>query len=292
MGIFRITTGGQTREYRNLITNSGKLDLLKTIAGQKNGWLNSIMVGINATAATVNDKNLGFAVSGAESNMSIVDPINEKIYFKASLPVEDDYTIYELGCHAGNFTTAQRSTETGGSLLTVFVTSSPWVDSIGTSTSDVVNNRIGIDSISYSILASATAKGGINFVNDFSALPQETKFSLAYYCSNLADLILRFKNDSGNYFQVNTLSVTNGYNISGALKSDFTLVGSPTWSSIKFLEIEAIATGSPGSISLDALRYDITGNSNDGLLSHVIITPERKLAGVTMDVEYVFDFDI
>lgn len=292
-GLYRIHVGDQTYEYKNLITDSGKLALLKAIAGKRTGWASSIVVGIGSAAATSADQSLQFTVSGAELNLAIVDPVNEKVFFKTSLPAVDDYSFYELGCHAGNFTTAQRSVETGGTLLMVFLTTAPWIDEIGTFVADTVHNRMGADSISYNILASATAKGGLNVVNDFSQLPASTKFKLAYYTSNISDLILRLKTDASNYYSCNTWTVTNGYNIDSAAKSDFVATGSPDWANIRFLEIEAIATGSAGVVSLDAFRYDLVGTSNEGLLSRVVISPAAvKSPGLPMDVEYELDLDI
>jgi len=292
-GLYRVHIGKETYEYRNLITDSGKLALLKAIAGKRAGWASSIVVGIGSASASASDQSLQFTVSGAELNLAIVDPVNEKVFFKTSLPEIDDYSFYELGCHAGNFTTAQRSVETGGTLLMVFLTTAPWVDEIGTSVADTTHNRIGADSISYNILVSATAKGGINVVNDFSQLPASTEFKLAYYSSNLADLILRLKTDDSNYFSCNTWTVANGYNIDSAAKSDFVATGSPDWASIRFLEVEATATGSAGVISLDAFRYDLVGTSNEGLLSRVVISPAQiKKVGLPMDVEYELDLSI
>jgi hypothetical protein len=292
-GTYKITIGDNTYKYKNIITNDGKLTLLNTIGGKRKGWANAIVVGIGSSAATVDDTALNFAVSGADTSMSIVDYVNEKVYFKASLPVNDNYTVYELGCHAGNIASAQRSSQTGGSLLAVFTTSvSLWTDVQGTSVSDTTNNRIGEDSISYSILAAGTAQGFMNLTNDFSQLPADTKFNFAYHCSNLADLILRFKVDDANYYESDAYSVANGYNISSVSKSAFVATGSPTWTDIRFFEIEATATGSPGSISIDALRYDLIGQTGEGLLSRVVITPDAKLIGVTMDVEYVLELDL
>lgn len=292
-GMYNIYSDGKKISHGNVITNAGRLGILNTLAGKRNGFAESICVGIGNTAATINDEALVFQVSGADMTTSIIDPINEKIYFKAVLPINDQYVVYEIGCFPNNFLASQSIDTTSSSLLINFSNLTRWEDVDGEYTLESTNNRFDINSIQYDIVATETAKGYALVDLDLSYLPEETKFSFAYYSSELSDFIVRFKTDDSNYFSYNGLTVSNGYQIASFLKSDFTLTGSPLWSDINYVEIEAIAGASPGVISLDALRYDVLSGENNELLSRAVLaTPVSKLAGITMDIEYVLDLDV
>jgi hypothetical protein len=288
-GIYRIQLGDVCYEYKNVITNSGRLGLLRAIAGQRVGWAASVIAGVGATTATANDTGLEFQVAGGDINAAIVDPVNEKLYFKATLPLEDELTIYELGCYASNTLSTQKTESGGGSIMALITSDSLWTDVDGTHGTDTVNNRVGKDSISYSITASDTVIGQLAFINDLSFIPTNASFRLAYYSNNLADLIVRFKVDDSNYFAYDGWSVTNGYKIGSALKSDFVATGSPSWSQIQTIEFEATATGSTGTLSLDAIRYELPLSNESDLLSRVVITPKQKLPGVPLDIEYLLE---
>jgi len=83
----------------NVITNPGRLGILNAIAGKRLGFAESLVVGIGRTTATVDDESLVFEVAKCDINTAIVDPVNEKIYFKGVLPINDQYEVHELGCY-------------------------------------------------------------------------------------------------------------------------------------------------------------------------------------------------
>lgn len=271
-----------------MITSSGKESLLNSIAGTRKGWASSILVGIGNTATTSDDAILEFSIGGGDISTLIVDPINNKIYFKATLRAEDEYEINEIGCYSTNFTSLQQPGQGGGALMIAFGNQTNWVDLSGTSISDAVHARAGSSTIKYSLLASASASGYTTIVNDMSVLKPEVQLSFAYFVSNLSALDLRFTVDSSNYYHYTGWSLTNGYHIAKILKSDFVAVGSPDWALVNALQVNTTATGSAGALELDALRYDFPADTN--LLTRVVVSPAiRKVAGKSLDVEYVFD---
>lgn len=291
-GTYKISSEGKTFVAKNIITGSGKASILNAVAGKSAGFAASIVAGIGTTTATINDTELQFAVGGNDINAVIVDAINEVIYFKATLPATDVYEIRELGCFSTNYTGAQNSFGAGSISLALFGENTAWIDVDGTHVLATTNNRIGVNSIQYSSFA--TAKGYLSFQQDLSSVPDNATFDLAYYVNAVSDLILRFKVDDTNYYECNTWPVTNGYNIAKILKSDFTVTGQPTWSTLNTLEIEA--AGTAATLSLDALRYTVPVQSeavDSSLLSRVVLTtPQQKLAGVSMDVEYILELNI
>lgn len=291
-GTYRITTPEGVYEERNIITTAGKVSILNAISGKSAGFASSLMAGIGSTTATVNDTALEFAVGGNNINAIVADVVNEKIYFKATLPAADNYTIYELGCFATNYIGAQNISGAGSLILLAFGENTAWMNDTGSYVLGTANNRIGINSIEYASFSSV--KGHVAFNQNLISLPDASTFDLAYYGNGLSDLIVRFKVDASNYFSCDTWSVTNGYHIEKTAKSSFTVTGAPTWDTLTSLEIEA--TGTSATLSLDALRYTIPVVSeaiDSSLLSRVILTtPQQKLAGISMDVEYLLELSI
>lgn len=291
-GTYKITTENGIVVAKNIITNAGKASILNAVAGKSVGFATSLVAGIGATAATVNDAELEYAVGGNDVNAVIADLVNEKLYFKATLPAADNYEIRELGCFSTNYTGAQNSFGAGSIALFAFGENTPWEDDTGTSTLANTNNRVGTVSIEYAGFSSA--KGHTSFQQDLSSLPDNATFDFAYYVNGVSDLILRFKLDDSNYFQCDTWSVTNGYNIAKIAKSAFTVTGVPSWNNLAILEVET--AGTTATLSLDALRYTVPVVSeaiNSSLLSRVVLdTPQQKLAGVSMDIEYMLELNI
>jgi hypothetical protein len=291
-GIYKLTTADGIVTAKNVITDAGKVSILNAVAGKSTGFAASLVAGIGSVAASTSDTELQYAVGGNDINAIIVDLANEKIFFKASLPAADNYEIHELGCFSTNYTGAQNAFGAGSITLVVFGENTAWTDTVGVSTLASTNNRIGTSSIQYASFS--TAAGQMAFQQDLAGLPNAATFDLAYYANGLSDLVVRFKFDATNYFECNTWPITNGYNIAKIAKSDFTTIGIPDWASISVLEIEA--TGTTATLSLDALRYTVPIVSeaiNSSLLSRVVLdTPQQKLAGISMDIEYMLELDI
>lgn len=289
-GLYRIKLGDNIYEYKNVITASGRLEILRALSGQRQGWASSIVAGIGETAATSGDTALEFLYSGGDINATIIDPINEKLYFKSSLPLQDEFTIYELGCYSSNTLSTQSSESGGGSLLMSFTSNIIWTDTDGTHTVDTDNNRIGADSIGYVIASSDTASGYVSYISDLSFIPSNATFKFAYFTEEIADVIVRFKVNDSNYYEYDGWSITDGYHIGSALKSDFVATGSPSWNNIQTLEIASAATVAGGEISIDGLRYELPISDDSHLLSRVVLTtPQAKLPGVPLDIEYLLE---
>lgn len=290
-GTYKLIQNGEVLIAKNVITNNGKASILDAVAGKSAGFASSIVVGIGDTAATANDTALEYAISGNDVNAVIVDYVNEKIFFKATLPSNDSYEIHELGCFSINYTGAQNAFGAGNIVLVNFDENVVWNDSVGTSTRDATHSRVGTTSVQYSSFSSA--KGYMELFTDLSILPSTATFDLAYYTNGASSVKLRFKADDANYYEGAYVS-SNGYHINKLAISSFTATGTPSWANITQLEVEA--AGTSATIALDTLRYTVSNQSeaiNANLLSHVILdTPQRKLPGVSMDVEYMLELSI
>lgn len=289
---------GQFRVYRdnvlaykvnNVITTEGKNRVRQILAGKAIGFASSISVGIGTTTPTVNDTSLEFAVEGSTILNTMVDDINNKVYFKTSLPVDNQYKIYELGTYAADGMTAKQFQQ--GSLVLTFGELTTWTDSSGTHTLNQTNTRIGSSSIRYSLSAAGVGRGSTPFQAGMDQLPSNTVFKLAYFADNIDNIKVRFKTTSTDYYEATVVPGTNNaYNISSFNKSDFVATGTPDWAAITIVEMQATATASAGTIDLDSIRYDVPTTGGSLLLSRALpASPILKPAGSTMDIEYLLE---
>jgi hypothetical protein len=258
-GLYKIYNNGiLTHQVKNIITKQGKNRIRQILAGKTTGFASSILVGIGETTPTVDDVSLDFSVEGANILNTMVDDVNNKVFFKTSLPVEKQYKIHELGCFAADGTTAKEYQQ---------------------------------NSIKYTLLAAEVGRGSTPFQIGLEQLPPYAVFKFAYHSSNIADIKFRLKTTSVDYYESTIVpDVNNSYNISSVLKSDFDIVGSPSWSSITELEIQVTADATDGAIDLDCIRYDVNSSVNSALLSRALpSSPILKPAGSTMDIEYLIE---
>ncbi len=289
-GLYSIYQNGLLiSQHKNIITTQGKNRVRQILAGKATGFASSILVGVGSTTPTVNDALLEFAVEGATILNTMVDDVNNKIFFKTSLPVDKQYKIYELGCFASDGNTAKQFHQ--NSLIVTFGELTTWTDSSGTHSLNSTNTRVGASSIRYSLSASAIGRGSTSFQIGMDQLPPYTQFKIAYFANNIADVKIRFKTTSTDYYEGTIVPGTNNaYNISSVLKSAFVATGSPSWSTITIIEVQATATGSAGTIDLDSIRYDVATTADSLLLSRALpASPVIKPAGSTMDVEYLLE---
>lgn len=289
-GLYNIYKDGLLiSQHRNIITTQGKNRVRQILAGKATGFASSILVGVGATTPTVNDTALNFAVEGATILNTMVDDVNNKIFFKTSLPVDKQYKIYELGCFAADGNTAKQYQQ--NSLMITFGELTTWTDSSGTHSLNSTNTRVGASSIRYSLLASGVGRGSTPFQIGIDQLPPYTEFKVAYFANNIASLNVRFKTTDSDYYEGTIVPGTNNaYNISSVLKSDFVATGAPSWSTITIIEVQATATGSAGIIDLDSIRYDVATTADSLLLSRALpASPVIKPAGSTMDIEYLLE---
>lgn len=274
--------------HKNIVTNDGKARIRQLLAGKVTGFASTISVGIGEETPTANDARLTFDIESANILASMVDDINNRIYFKASLPAEKQYIIYELGCYAIDSTTVKQDAQR--SLMLTFGDATQWVDTQGVHTVVDTFTRVGESSIHYDIAPSQTVRGSVPLVTNLSQLPMDTVFSMAYYGFNLQSVKVRLKNSDTDYWEATGWTALNDdYNIATFTKSSFAGFGSPSWDNITTFEIEASADTSAGYIDLDAIRYDSTSVDTTLLSRALSGDPTIKPAGSTLDIEYVLE---
>lgn len=290
LGLYRIYCDNRlVDEVSNVITVQGKNRIRQILAGKTTRFASSILVGVGATTPTEDDISLDFAVDGASVLNTMVDDINNKVFFKTSLPVDKQYKIYELGCYAADGATAKQFQQ--NSLIVSFGELTNWTDSAGSHSLNSINTRVGASSIRYSLSAAGVGRGSTPYQINIEQLPSTTTFKVVYFANNIANIKVRFKTTDSDYYEITIVpAVNNAYNISSVLKSDFVASGVPSWSTVSAIEVQATATGSAGTIDLDAIRYEVNTAIDSLLLSRALpASPILKPAGSTMDVEYLLE---
>ncbi len=202
----------------------------------------------------------------------------------------NQYKIYELGCYAANVNTIRQYQQ--NSLLLTLGELTTWTSSSGSHSLNSTNTRVGASSIRYSLLAAGVGRGSAPFQIALDQLPANTVFKVGYFANNIANIKVRFKTTSSDYYEATIVPGTNNaYNISFVNKSSFVETGSPTWTNITIVEIQATATGSAGTVDLDAIRYDVPTTQDSSLLLSRALpsSPVIKPAGSTMDIEYLLE---
>lgn len=281
--------GDLVASHKNLITKQGQARIRQILAGKTTNFASSILVGIGEALPTIDDSKLQFRIDGADITTTMVDDINDRVYYKTSLPSQGEYVIYELGCYSSDAITSAQTMQS--SLLMAFGASTQWVDTQGSHSLIGTHTRVGSVSLQYSSANAPATMIGYNPLNlDLSQLDPSTLLSFAYYAKDLDSLKLRLKTDDSNYWEASiTPAFNNDYNISSFAKSSFVATGNPSWEKVAKLEVEVTTSTTGGTIEIDALRYDALGPNNLLLSRALAEDPMLKPEGSTMDIEYVLE---
>jgi hypothetical protein len=277
----------------NLITTRGRLAILRSLA-QGSQVAQTLAVGAGTTAATVGDTRLTFEVARATLSTVSIDITTNKIIYKTTIPRETVLNIRE----AGLWSVAQDlvAGQFGSNLITSFESDfETW--SVGTY--QTANARVGSTALRLSPTASATVSSvNANFVSNLSGHSGSDLFVLALNCSsaNCAAARVRFISPNGGYYQFQYSTPASGYNVLSLAKSAATVSGTPSWSDITSMEVQATATaGGSVNVDFDGLRVEDVDSFNPdyALISRTVLgTPIAKTAVAAMDIEYTLDVTI
>lgn len=145
--------GEKAGESSNVITTAGKDAILRYLAGMVPSYARSIALGVDNTAATVDDTDLGFEYTRAVVNLGTVDvsdTAHKKVVFKASFPAGLAMNVKEMGLFS--FDKNPASGAYTGTVITQFDNDEPWATTDGANPtfvdlSDGSLNRIGDSSL-------------------------------------------------------------------------------------------------------------------------------------------------
>ena len=293
-GMYKIYLDGKlVNEAPNLITNAGRPLVLRYLAGQTSSIGGSISCGTSGTAASAADVKLGLEFMRGAVLLRGVDYTTNRVIFKATMDPAAAGVIYELGLYPYQINNAAQY---GGESFTNFDSSN---EPLTGGTANTINFRTSNQSYSVSPALSTSATISLSPIyDDLSGYQDADIFTLGYFINdaNTATINIRIKTDAANYYQFSFAPPTvSGYYVRDILKSSFTVVGTPTWANISSLDfiVTAQAAGAT-TVQLDAFRLNDTDIYQDyGLVSRsVLATPQPKLAGEQMDIEYLLEFNI
>jgi hypothetical protein len=298
-GVFRLYQDGELiAERENTITTDGKKLIQRFLAGQSASLGDAIALGVaDSPSSSTSDTKLNFEIARIPVALKNADFGSNVIVFKGTLPIEDVYTIYEMGLWS-QYNNALAG-EFQSRLLTTFNTViEPWTNV----TLDTVNVRTSADSAKVTVGASATVQVRNASVNmDLSGYSGSDTFNLAFYKpdNNMTTIKMIFIDtaNGGNYSATTTISALPvGYNVISVAKSAFTLTGIANWAQITSYGFDITANATGSNVSLDALRIEDTDtvNRDYSLISHttsgsVLAT---KTAVAPMDVEYAVNVTV
>ena len=317
-GLYRFTEDGiVVGEVENIITTEGKNLIAKYLGGLVPSYAGAIAVGVGTTPATVTDKTLEYEVARSSIAVRNVTGPYAEIYqvsFKAVLPNQLEGVIRESAIISQEFNRYAGSY--GDKLLSKFTSGEGWstvsssnmtqtYESIGY---DVLGNsvRIGGEASRFSATSAASPSISIEssaIQGDFSGYSSADQFALAYsgyYVSAGTSIEVRFYSDVSSYYTitltpaVNTASIWT-YGILKFIKSNFSVAGAPSWSSISKVGVISSTNNASTNFMLDGLSIFDTDyiNPDYAMISRSVSANQIvKSAGKTMDVEYFLEFKL
>jgi len=276
-------------ESPNLLTDAGKLHIMRFLAKQVNTIGGSIAVGTGARAAAVSDLRLTYEFDRATIYLSSLDSLTKRIVFKSTLGQDVVGSIYEVGLYSTPF-----GSYSAGSPSTILATFERGIEAWSTDSFASGNHRVGIEALRLSPVASATMSSVLPSVNlDLSSYANSDEITLAFFSNaNAATLRVRFRGiDPAAYYDY-SVTPTAGYNVVSFAKSALTKVGVVDWTSIDSLEVIGIASAAGAAlIDLDGIRIEANTPDVDNVLvsRSVLATPIVKTGLAEMDIEYALE---
>jgi hypothetical protein len=292
-GIYRFYQEGVLiHEEENLITNLGKVAILRYLAGYSGHFGKSIRLGVGSTAANAADVTLNFENVQAPVTLISPDYTNTWLVFKARLAENLAGSFYEVGL--SNSYNEQVPMYASALILTFDNTVENWSGG----TYNTTNARTGAANLRLAPATSSTTTVTLDTLIDLSGYSSSDDFKLAYRNnnSNASSVFLRFYTDASNYFTYTINSPAVSYNIATFNKNNFVATGSPSWGNITQVGVSATAgAGGAAQVDFDGFRIDDkdTYNQVETLVSRTVLgTPVTKAVGVPLDVEYTLDLTL
>lgn len=277
-----------------MITADGRRFIKRYLAGQAGTMVGAISVGIGDTAANLNDKRLQFEFARIPVLVTAYDFANDKLVFKGTLDEGIAGQIREIGVWTSESNGALGSQQSF--LVTTFDSDEEQWD---IATFDTVGARIGSDGLKHTPAASATSASVLTGVTlDFEDYSSQDTFVLAYNPenANTANIKIRFRTDSANYYEFTITSPATGYKFHTFVKGTATVVGVPDWGNINEVEVRTTATaGGSASVKFDGLRAEDTDTvaPEYGLVARFVpVAPVTKAAGIIQDIEFAIPVTI
>lgn len=293
-----------------MLTANGKNHIRRYLA-QQVPVIGSVMVfGTGVRAEVGGDVMLQYEVARNNINLITYDFALNKLIYKATVPENFVGQIYEVGIYsaasdtlAGDFGSREIANFESGDLWVDNTTLLPeaYIDGPAATPAGAGHARIGSQALSHVPALSVTKTSSLkNIVADLTGYSGADYVTAALYVgnTNTASVSLRFMTDASNYytFTATTAVTTTGYKVLDFLKSTATVTGAPSWANITELRlITTSAASGTSAIEWDGIRVQDNDTANlDYILvaRKVIPTPQTKISGQSLDVEFTLDVSV
>lgn len=295
-GRFRFYQQGElVAESTNLITDAGKELILRKLADQATSLGGAIGVGVSDTAPAATDIRLGFEIARATVTVKYPNFDNFYIIYKAELPQEDEYTVYEAGLWSQGSDTL--SGMFASRQLALFTSSEGWSNT----TVDSTNSRASITAARVDVTAGNTVsvrRSGLSL--DLSGYSSQDQFNIAFYKpdNNIAAVTLVFETTTGGgsyrSAEINVAGLPVGYHTVTVSKGSLVATGAVDWANIDRFGVDVRAT-TTGYVVLDGMRIEDsdTLNVSYALVSHSLLPiPRVKTNVAPLEIEYALEFNV
>jgi hypothetical protein len=295
--------GKEIYRSTNVITKFGKRFFTNSLAGKIENQSKDIAIGIDSTAANVDNTRLGFEFYRTPVTLSSTDiqtsgsTTTYSVIYKTTIPQDISGVVSEIGLYPQ---TRFSLNNYDSKFLSDFNNYLNWID--GSQINPLVeelNSKIGS-----TLLTMTSGSGSANEYTssiqpmDISGYSVNDTIKLAYFKNDtrLSKIKIKFYSSNVDYYSVDiTPASGTGYKLSddislSALFTDPT--GSPDKTQINKIGIEILPSSLITTVGFDGLRIndEDTFDPIFGLISRSVLgTTLTKLAGRQVDIEYKLD---
>jgi hypothetical protein len=295
-GIYRVFLDGKLAgESENLITDAGRMAILRYLAGEIPSWAGAMSIGSHTTAAAREDTKLAFEFARDDVTLLAANLVTNRIIAKSTFDRDVAGKIWELGLY-----TAMENAETSelDKMLSKFDVDEELFSLTGNVVSSTTQSRAGERALLFTPAASGTATALLtDFFLDLSEFQNTDTLSIAYHNSNATtpSVRVRLYNDASNYYTYTFTTSASGYYVRDFARSNFVATGAPTWDGIEYADFMVTAAGGGAAgITLDGFRI----NDRDPYVNYALVsrsvrgTAITKRVGQELDIEYEVQFTI
>jgi hypothetical protein len=247
-----------------MLTNLGKIEILRSTAGLSDTPVGAIAVGVGTTPAAVTDEALEYEVYRVPVAISSADQSTGTIIYKAILPESLAGIITEVGAWTG------RDVNEGSSVLLTF---EPGVEDWAGGTWTTVNAKIGEQAL--------VVNGGVELTDvmlDLSGLDPADTLDWSVYSAAAQTITTTLYSDDSNYVQFSS-PVAAGRSVIKTQWNSVSVTGSPDVESIT-----RVAITTTGPVTLDGLKSSITNDYNNVLVSRSLVNLTKRF-DIPMEIE-------
>lgn len=276
----------------NIITNFGKLAIMRYLAGNITSYAGAIAVGVSPKTTNTTDFVLDYELFRVPIAYKTTNMANSSIVFKATAGSGVSGIIHEVGMFPS------QNNELSGAYQTASVfnmnNDEAWQ---GVIARDTVNSRIGSSAITLTAAgASMSSIYNQDVRLDLSGYSATDVFKLAFitFDNNATSIAVKFTNGDGAEImgifapEAHTSGASPQYQIISITKSQFSNQNA-NWANIIRADVMLYAGAGASTVAVDGLKVIDADHLNPeyGLVSRsTLASPVSKNSNQTLDVEY------